>query len=238
MLRRQNLGGLDCVVTGADDGPVVVLLHGYGASGDDLVPLAREVEAGPLRWVFPAAPLALASGYGDGRAWWEIDLAALEAALSAGVARDRSTEVPPGLASARAQVFALLDALPDALGPRAVRPVLGGFSQGAMLACDVALRSPRALAGLALLSGTLLAAHEWTPLMPARRGLDVFVSHGTHDPLLPFDQAERLCAELRAAGVAIDWAPFSGAHEIPPLVLARLEAFLARVTACALAALV
>src|SRR5438552_18316161 len=83
VMRSENLGGLDAVITGGSDGngggdgPVIVLLHGFGAPGDDLVPLAEVFAHGlpGVRWVFPAAPLELPMGFGDARAWWMIDMA-------------------------------------------------------------------------------------------------------------------------------------------------------------------
>jgi phospholipase/carboxylesterase len=93
----------------------------------------------------------------------------------------------------------------------------------------VALHREPSPAGVVLLSGTLLAAREWTPRMAARRGLPVFQSHGSHDPLLPFSQAERLRDLLREAGAAVEWHPFRGQHEIPPEVLDPLGPWLTRV---------
>jgi phospholipase/carboxylesterase len=97
-----------------------------------------------------------------------------------------------------------------------------------MLACDTALHSTRPLAGLVLLSGTLVAESEWTPRLSARRGLPVFQSHGAQDPLLPFFAAERLRDLLSSAELAVEWVPFSGGHEIPFGVLRALSAFLGR----------
>ena len=229
-MRIETFGGLRVRITGGDDGqgdgdgPAVVLLHGFGAPGDDLVSLGRvlEVPSG-ARFVFPEAPRSL-PGYGEGRAWWMIDLAELQRSLASGEARDRTREVPAGLAAAREQVVSMLDALAQSLRPSKV--VLGGFSQGAMLACDVALRTGRALAGLALLSGTFLAEDEWRPLMDRREGLPAFLSHGSSDPMLPFAQSERLRDALAGSGLAVTWAPFSGGHEIPRSVLAALGTFL------------
>lgn len=231
-MRTLTLGGLEVRLTGdTGDGPIVVMLHGFGAPGDDLVPLGEVLaEAAPgARFVFPAAPLALPSFFGESRAWWMIDMEALERDLAVGVPRDRSAEVPDGMAEANARIMALLAALPGEVGDGPL--ILGGFSQGAMLSCDVALRSGVPLAGLVLLSGTFLAAGEWRPLMEKRRGLGVFQSHGRRDPLLPFAAAERLRDELTGAGLEVDWHPFDGAHEIPPPVLRALAAFLGGVLA-------
>ena len=229
-MRMETLGGLKAVVTGGTDGkgggdgPVIVLLHGFGAPGDDLVPLAQVFELPGVRWVFPAAPLELPMGFGDARAWWMIDMARIERAIETGHQRDLSRDVPAGLAEARALLTALLGDVERRLG--ASRIVLGGFSQGAMLSMDVALRGSRQLAGVVLMSGTLLAEAEWLPLMAGKQGLRVFQSHGSRDPLLPLELAERLRDLLRAAGIRVDWVGFRGAHEIPRDVLVGLDAFL------------
>ena len=225
---------------------VVVLLHGFGAPGDDLVSLgewiderseSRGVGAPPaspagrgrsprgndgegVAWVFPEAPLELGGLYGDSRAWWMIDLDAI-----GDLSRDRSGEVPPGLAPARAQVIELLDAVRGRFGDRVV---LGGFSQGAMLSLDVALHDPRPLDGLLLLSGTLIAKAEWAPRMAARAGLRVLQSHGRRDQLLPFRAAVTLRDLLRGAGLEVTWVEFDGGHEIPPPVLDAVTAAIRR----------
>jgi phospholipase/carboxylesterase len=165
-------------------------------------------------------------GFGESRAWWMIDLEKLNRDLSAGRPRDASGETPKGLAEARERVVALLDEVSRRLGGDPKKTVLGGFSQGAMLACDIALRTDRPFAGLVLLSGTLLARQEWAPLMPKRKGLKVLQSHGRADPLLPFFLAEQLRDLLTQAGLSVEWVAFRGAHEIPEVVLTKLGTFL------------
>ena len=228
-LKVRLAGGVDR--EGGGEGPLVVLLHGFGAPGDDLVPFWRVLDAPRgTRWAFPAAPFALqgdgglASGAGyaprDSRAWWMIDIERRLSAAERGELEAMSGEVPPGMADASARVSALLDELDARLKPTNV--VLGGFSQGAMLACDVALRTDRALAGIALLSGTLVAADECAPLASRRRGLPVLQSHGMLDPLLPFAYAEKLRDLLQTGGLDVTWVPFRGGHEIPDPVLRAL----------------
>jgi phospholipase/carboxylesterase len=233
-MRTESLGGLRVRITGGDDregggdGPAVVLMHGFGAPGDDLVSLARIIDAPHgTRFVFPEAPNAI-PGFGDGRAWWMLDMARIER-LAQGETADLSREVPEGLADARAGVIAMLDAADKTLKPSKL--VLGGFSQGAMLACDVALRTERPLAALVMLSGTFVAADEWIPLMKRRSGLPVYQSHGSADRLLPFALSEQLRDALTAAGLAVTWSPFRGAHEIPPSIIDGLGSFLRRVLA-------
>jgi phospholipase/carboxylesterase len=206
------------VSTAADPKLTVVLLHGFGAGGDDLVALAQYIPV-PARFVFPAAPIELGGLYGDARAWWRLDLARLEHDLRTGAIRDRREEVPDGLAEARAALSQFLDELiaKFSIGDREL--VLGGFSQGAMLSLDVALHRDVPPASLVLMSGTLLAASVWEPRMKRLAGVPVLQSHGRADPLLPFGVAEILRDHLRDAGARIDFVEFRGGHEIPPNVL-------------------
>jgi phospholipase/carboxylesterase len=238
-MHKQKLAGLDVWIGGGEDregsgdGPLIVLLHGFGAPGDDLVGLWRQlaVPAG-TRFAFPEATLALdPATFGGGRAWWMIDWGKLEAALASGQSRDLTADVPEGLAPARERALELLDALERELGAPPEKTLLGGFSQGAMLACDLTLRSSRKLAGLVMMSGTLLAENEWAPLMPARAGLRVLMSHGRTDPLLPFELAERLKVLLTVSGLRVTWVPFSGGHGISDGVIDELGRFASEVLA-------
>ncbi len=235
-MREEKLGGLTVRVTGGTDGlgngdgPVVILLHGWAAPGDDLVPLWRVIDAPPgTRFLFPEGPLAVDMTIGGGRAWWPIDVDRLNQDFASGRPRNLSREVPAGLAEARSRIVALLEEVRQRFGIGADRVVIGGFSQGAMLACDVALRTEQPFAGLAVLSGTLLARDEWLPLMPNRKGLRVLQSHGRHDDVLPFFLAEQLRDFLTEAGLVVKWVGFQGGHEIHESVLTHMGTFLKQV---------
>ena len=232
-MRTDKLGGLMVRITGGIDGkgggngPLVVLLHGFGAPGDDLVALSQYLDApGGTRFLFPEAPISIPMGFGDSRAWWMIDMARIQADRAAGKIRDMSGEVPRGLLEARERMKPLLEDVHRKLGADPARTVLGGFSQGAMLSCDALLHSAQPYAGLIQLSGTLVAKQEWNPLMVKRKGMPVFQSHGTQDPILDFPMAERLRDEFLQAKLNVDWQPFRGGHEIPELVLRRLGMFI------------
>ena len=191
----------------------VMLLHGFGAPADDLVPLAQVLDV-RAQFSFPAAPIDMGPQYFGGRAWWMLDPDVFDHPE-----RDRSNETPEGLPAAREQILAAIEKIDGPL-------VIGGFSQGAMLACDVALHTNRPLAGLVLMSATLINAPEWRKLAPARKGLPVFQSHGTRDPLLTFEAAEKLRDLLLEAGLGVEFHPFRGGHEIHADVMAQLAAFL------------
>jgi phospholipase/carboxylesterase len=232
-----TIGGLSCrVLDGTSDGDgelkgALLLCHGFGAPGDDLVPIAGEVLrerpelAKHVRFVFPAAPLQPPMLAG-GRAWWELDMAALERAIQTGEERDLSGSVPDGLPAARKKLFGVVEELTQSSGLPLSRVVLGGFSQGSMLSCDVALRLEEAPAALVAFSGTLLSEDEWKTRAGRRAGLRVLQTHGREDPLLPFTQAERLRDMLSDAGLEVEFHAFDGGHGIPPVAIERLAALL------------
>lgn len=203
-------------------GAAVVLCHGFGAAGDDLVSLARGVDVGGgVRWFFPEAPLTIDFGGGmAGRAWWPIDMVALQSAMMRGESRDLEGAEPPGMSEARVALEGSIAALVRDQGLDPSRTVLGGFSQGGMLATEVALHATSPFAGLAVLSGTLMCRERWTTA--ARRqgaALHAVVTHGRRDPLLPFAGAEALRDVLLGAGADVRFIAHGGQHEIPASAL-------------------
>jgi phospholipase/carboxylesterase len=187
----------------------VVLLHGFQMEPADLAPFAHSL-ALPVRFLFPEAPLGAQP---RGRAWWHIDAAARTAAIARGP-RDFAPQHPPDLPAARAHLGALLDAVPGPL-------VLGGFSQGAMLACDTLLRAPRPVLALALLSASRIAADEQD--YRGLAGVPVLVAHGHADDDLAFAAGEALRDALIGGGAEVTWVPFDGGHEIPLVVWRALR---------------
>jgi phospholipase/carboxylesterase len=234
-MREEQISGLRTRMTGGTDGkgggrgPLVLLLHGFGAPGDDLVPLADalNVPAG-TRFVFPEGPLSLSFGPGDARAWWLIDMARIAQDRAAGRVRDMSQDIPKGLAPVRETLLAFLKEIEQKFSADPRKTILGGFSQGAMLSCDLILHTDRPYAGLVQLSGNILAQPIWGPLLPKRKGLPVFQSHGVQDEILPYVGAERLRDALAHAGLPVEWHNFRGGHEIPRVVLQRLGLFITK----------
>ena len=234
-MREEHIGGLRTRVLGGTDGkgggrgPLVLLLHGFGAPGDDLVSLADDLNVPTgTRFVVPEGPLSLSFGPSDARAWWLIDMARMQADRMAGRVRDLSQDIPKGLAPARERLLAFLKVVEQQFDADPRATILGGFSQGAMLSCDVMLRTTQPYAGLIQLSGTLLATQEWVPLLQKRKGLPVFQSHGMQDEILPYVGAERLRDTLRHEGLAVEWHSFRGGHEIPRTILQRLGPFITK----------
>ena len=212
----------------------VILCHGFGAPGDDLVGLAPElVSAVPalrdVRFYFPAAPLTLEMGFGDSRAWWLIDMGAVQKlAHDPAAQREFRRKEPEGMPAARKALLALVQDVAAHTGLPMKKIILGGFSQGAMIATDVALRLEEAPGGLCVLSGTLLIEDAWKLKAKARAGLPVFQSHGRQDPILPYVAAEWLKELFVESGMEHEFVPFDGGHTIGPQAFTKLGAFLSQ----------
>lgn len=199
-----------------------MLLHGWRAPGDDLVPLARQLAAPGTRFLVPAGPLPEPNG---GRAWWSLD-------TNERPAHAWSDELPPGhrpngqVAAARGAVQALLRDARRRYAPESTAIV--GFSQGAMLALDVAIAAAPEVDRVAVLSGVLLA--DTLPNLRARPPSAarpaVFVAHGSADSAVPFGAGQSIRSVLEPRGYAVTWHPFDGGHEIPSAVISALRAFL------------
>ena len=206
----------------------LVLLHGYGSSPDQWLPFTETIRIpADHRFVFPEAPQASTppDGPPGGRAWWRLNLASYRAPRNG--LPDLSRAHPPGLRRSVESMQRLTADLQQRLGYRQDALILGGFSQGAMIAADVAFRTTMPMKALVLLSGTAVDEPSWNAAMRARRGLPVFIAHGRRDNVLPFDIAERVQQTMRAAGLNVTWIPFEGGHEIPAEVVDALNDFLA-----------
>jgi phospholipase/carboxylesterase len=217
---RQKIGRLDCLKRkGENERDVIVLLHGFGADAGDLFPLGDMLDPdGQCTFICPQAPHEVAIGPGmTGRGWFPISVRDLEQGV------DFSQVRPPGLDSSAEMVSELI----FELNPE--RLVLGGFSQGAMVATDVTLASPNDVAGLAIWSGTMLDEAGWTKKAKDMAGHHFIQSHGGGDAVLPYQLAERLYQLLKSNGAEGQLIGFGGGHEIPMNVLRGTAEFVKRI---------
>lgn len=220
----SKIGALECLDFHQPGKPTIVFFHGYGADAFDLAPLAEELGLrAQARWIFPQGPKQVDIGGGfSGRAWFGIDMAAHQRAAMTGEPMSYADLRPPGINEARDRAQSFL----KALNVPADQLILGGFSQGSMLAVELACQMPESPLAVVILSGTLADKKSLVQLAPKKAGLPFFQSHGEHDPILPFVGAEALREELERAGWESNWSGFAGGHEIPPRVLRDLSSFL------------
>ena len=219
-MREERFAGITVRLTGGEDrqgggdGPLVVLMHGFGAPGTDLVGLWRVLDVpANVRFAFPEAPHEIPGMFGA-RAWWMIDFARAEQAMAEGP-RSYATEIPPGMEDATDRIVQVIEAMQEQLGVPNEHLIVGGFSQGSMAACNSVFTRDVTPGGLVILSGTPVNLQAWKVGMASKHRVPVFQSHGLHDPLLSFQAAERLRDEMRESGLSTEWVPFRGGHEIP-----------------------
>ena len=192
---------------------LVVLCHGYGADGNDLIGLAPHWQRNlpTVAFVAPNAPERCA-GSPTGFQWFPIS-------------RLDPGEMQKGVESAADSLNAFLDGELARLELPPARLALVGFSQGTMMALHVGLRrgvKPAAIVGY---SGMLARGQEMEPL-PADTP-PILLIHGDADAMIPCDAMFATAGMLGHAGACVQWhvAPGVG-HGIDPVGLEMGATFL------------
>ena len=204
--------------------PWVILFHGYGADCNDLFPLA---DLFPVKkswnWLFPQAPLEISLGMGwTGRAWWNLNMEKMQQDAAMGVDRDPGTESPAELPLVREKVLKMVNDLKVPWN----QIVLGGFSQGGMLALDIAFHAPEKPKGLVILSSNMVSKENWQKQGKKLEGVPFYQAHGTNDTVLTFKNAQKLEAFMKQNGMVGKLNAFNGAHEIPHKTITEVGGFL------------
>jgi len=195
---------------------IVILLHGYGSNGEDLIGLApywREALPDAL-FLSPNAP-ERCPGAPGGYQWWPL----------ATLSREERAAGAQGAAPA-------LDAyIDDQLARHSLaedRLALVGFSQGTMMALHVAPRRARQLAGVIGYSGMLADETGLTAELRARP--PVLLVHGDADNVLPISAFHQAKSALQALDFDLTTHVSPGlGHSIDAAGLALGEQFLSRV---------
>lgn len=194
---------------------LVVLLHGVGADGRDLINLVRFWA--PLlpgtEFIAPDAPHPCEVAE-RGRQWFSVQ-DPTPAMISAG-------------ASATAPILDdFLDAVLAERGLDESRLALVGFSQGSMMSLHVGPRRARPLAGVLAFSGALTNAERLAAEIRSRP--PVMLIHGEADPVVPFELMAAAETTLKANAVAVETLACPGlGHTISGAGLRRCGQFLAR----------
>ena len=197
---------------------LVILLHGYGADGDDLIGLGRQWQQllPDAAFVAPNAP-ELLPGSPMGRQWFPLTF------------RDPH-ERWRGVNHAGPGLGAFLDAELERAGLPPGRLALVGFSQGAMMALHVGLRRPRMVAGIVAFSGLLVLEEGKGPESlkeQARARPPVLLVHGDEDDVIPVDALFLSLDALNAAEIPCQWHVSAGVgHGIDPGALTHGGLFL------------
>jgi len=182
--------------------PTLILLHGRGANEEDLLSLAPAFDE-RLLIIAPRAPVPFSYG---GYTWFDID--------EAGIPQSPQFEE----SCAKLDVF-----VADVLRSYPVDParlLLFGFSMGAVMSCVMALTHPELYRGIALNSGYLpehtSLKYRWNDI----GNLNVSITHGTDDPIIPVEAARRAHQRFSASPAKVTYKEYAMGHEISQQSLA------------------
>lgn len=191
----------------------LVLLHGRGADEHDLTPFLDLLDpARRLVGITPGGPLRLPP---RGRHWYVVPRVGYPDHDTFHASLDLLT--------------GFLDAVPAATGVPWERIVLGGFSQGGVMAYAAGLGAGRPRpAGIVAMSSFVPTVDGWAPDLPPRTGLPVWIAHGRRDPVIGIDFGRAARDVLTAGGLDVTYEESDAAHHVDPRALAELPVWVER----------
>lgn len=189
----------------------LILLHGRGTDEHDLTGLLGVLDPRRrLRGITLGAPLGLPPG---GKHWYAVHRIGW-----------------PDPATFAATYTELTAALDDDLGVDWDTTVIGGFSQGGVMAYAVGLGPGRPVPAGVLAMSSFLPRFEddsWTPDLASRPALPVAHVHGENDQVIGVEFGRDARDRIAAAGLPLLYREFPGAHHVDPRMLGDLAAWVA-----------
>jgi len=182
--------------------PMLVILHGVGANERDLhTPLAPHIDPRFLV-VSLRSPIEI----GPNRFGW----------YNVGFSEEGVVIDPQEEDKGRQKLLSVIDELITYYNADTNKVFLLGFSQGAIMSSAAVLSAPEKIKGAVLLSGkTPMAIDQHLADASAIEKVDVFISHGKNDKVLPIIDGQNLKAKLEKAGVKnLIYKEHNGAHQL------------------------
>ena len=199
------------------DYPLVVMIHGYASSMDDMAGLAPHIDRTGYVYACPNAPIDFQVRSGRIAYGWSSP-GSSEAEVEA-----EEVEAADLLEVFFSEVFQRYHAQPGGT-------LMLGFSQGGNLSLRCGLPRPETFAGLASLSGYLPESEALRDRLPEQRDQSVFVAHGTHDQYIPLTQAQEIRDFLVEEGYDPLYREYPCMrHEVAPPVVSDLAPWIRRV---------
>ncbi|MDP3166035.1 MAG: dienelactone hydrolase family protein [Hydrogenophaga sp.] len=192
---------------------LLVLMHGVGSNEQDLFSLAPQI---PERFHVLSLRAPFRMGPGS-HAWFDFSI---EPGGERSINEAQEAE-------SRAIVAQAVQSAAEQLGIPPERVVVGGFSQGGIMALSLLLTKPALMQAAMVWHSRLL--RQVVPLSApadAMRGKQLWLSHGTHDNVIPLAHAHAIAHHMAPLPVTVSYHEFPSAHEIRPSELAATVSWL------------
>lgn len=200
---------LPCVEIGADDSThSIIWLHGLGADGHDFEPIVAELHlTKKIRFIFPHAPVmpvTINNGISM-PAWYDIAAAQID-----------QQQDEKGIRNSAQSIIALIER-EIIRGSESRHIILAGFSQGGAIALHTGLRYEKPLAGIMGLSTYLpLAESVAAEAHSSNQNSPIFLAHGKHDPIIPYQLASETNTTLNKLGYSSELKQYEMEHSVCP----------------------
>ena len=183
-------------ISGGDAKQLVVMLHGVGSDGDDLIGLAPYFQKvlPDAMFISPHAPFAFDMAP-QGYQWFSLQETTPEARLA-------------GTQTATPILNSFIDDQLEKIGLDEKSLALIGFSQGCMMALHVGLRRKSSIAGILGFSGMLVGPELLGDTIQSRP--PVFLSHGDADDVVPVSKLSEAVDALEAVNISVSHHTSSG----------------------------
>lgn len=192
---------------------LLVLMHGVGSNEQDLFSLAPQI---PERFHVLSLRAPFRMGPGS-HAWFDFSI---EPGGERSINEAQEAE-------SRAVLAQAIQSAAEQLGIPPERVVVGGFSQGGIMALSLLLTKPALMqAAMVWHSRLLQQVVPLTAPADALRGKQLWLSHGTHDNVIPLAHAQAIAHHMAPLPVTVSYHEFPSAHEIRPSELAATVAWL------------
>lgn len=201
-------------IAGGAPRQLIILLHGVGADGNDLISLSQAIgqKLPHAHFVAPNAPEPCDMAP-MGYQWFSL--------------QDRNPETMlAGIQQSVPLLNAFIDAELRKAGLDDRNLALLGFSQGTMMSLYTAPRRAKQMAGVLGFSGALLGSDKLAEDVVSKP--PIFLIHGDADPVVPVQALHAAVAALQAADIPVQWNVRPGLpHGIDPEGIAYGTEFLA-----------
>ena len=176
-------------LSGGSPKQIVLLLHGYGSSGADLITLAShwQCDLPDALFLAPNAPQQLGN-LSSGYQWWPLSAFTPQA-------------LALGATSAAPAIEAFIERKLGQYELTEAKLAIVGFSQGTMMALHVGLRRPREIAAIVGYSGMLTGGQELTNLPITKP--PVLLVHGSADTVVPLAALNAAKKQLEDLGIDV-----------------------------------